>query len=89
MSTGVIHQNIHGIWVRASGATIPANAISVSVTANIPEGWKFLCWLCGTSTGWTGHVYPSVSTNATTIFWTTESPTASARNIMTYAMLYR
>lgn len=89
MSQGTIHRSIRGIRVTPQSATIPANGNNVSVTANTPDGWIFLCWLCGTSNGWTGHVYPSVSTNATTTFWTTAGTSTNARNIVAYPVFYQ
>ena len=42
---------------------------STAITAEIPVGYKFLCWLGATSVGWVGCVYPTMFQDATCTVW--------------------
>lgn len=48
---------------------IPAPPYGVQLTASIPSGYKFLCWLQPATTGWIGSVYSEFQYNSTTYFY--------------------
>ena len=50
-------------------ASAPGQNGHVSVTAAVPEGYKFLCWLQSITVGWVGNCNPSTQ-SATTDFYT-------------------
>ena len=57
---------IQALYVTASA---PGQNEHVSVTASVPEGYKFFCWLQSITTGWIGNCNPSTQL-ATTDFYT-------------------
>ena len=57
---------IQALYVTASA---PGQYGHVSVTATVPEGYKFLCWLQSITSGWAGNCNPSTQ-SATTDFYT-------------------
>lgn len=51
------------------------NSAMANVTANVPTGYTFLCWVQGSSQGWTGVVYPASPLQQNSNFWTTSART--------------
>ena len=74
MSTSAIQKTIHELKVVTQSASFAANSGNVSVTAQVPSGYKFLCWIRAASVGWVGLAYPATN-DPTATFWT---PTVSA-----------
>lgn len=89
MATSTIGMQIKEIKATWQSAILPADSLSVTVTANVPSGYKFLCWTQVTSSGWVGHAYPADPTNETTDMWTTESRGASNRAIRCGYLYYK
>ena len=50
---------IHALKMLYKDGSFPANADHVSITATVPEGWRFVCWVQLSSVGWNGPVYPT------------------------------
>ena len=78
MASGTISRR-RNVVVSAKEFYIPANASSVSVTANAVANCKFVCWVQASSVGWVGLVYPDFAENETTNFWTTESASSQRK----------
>ena len=55
--------------IKIVNAVAPGLNNRVSVTAEVPEGYKFLCWLQAITNGWVGNSN-AASQNPTTDFYT-------------------
>lgn len=56
--------------VKAVDATIPAGVGKyVRVAAPSVAGYRFVCWLCATTSGWVGHVYIAYPPSAEQSIW--------------------
>ena len=89
MAVSTIPMNVKEIKVAMQSATIPANSKMVTVTANVPSGYNFLCWIQIASNGWIGHVYPADPDNITSDIWTSESTSTSTRSIHCVYLYYK
>ena len=69
-------------------AKFDANKQSVSLTATVPEGWKFLCWVGFASYGWAGSIYAAWPFNQTSMIWTPNLVTYE-KNFYGFYILYR
>ena len=89
MASSKIAKEIHEIITATKSATIPANSSSVSVTLDIPTGYKFLSWLAVSSVGWVGYCYPITYANETATVWTSAGSSTSDRNINCWYQYYK
>ena len=89
MAVSTIPMNVKEIKVAEQTATIPANSSMVAVTANVPSGYKFLCWAQIISSGRVGLVYPSTPLSITSNMWKLENTSTSARTINCVYLYYK
>lgn len=68
MATSKIEKNVKGLRTLSKSGTLSSNS-STTLTADIPTGCEFLCWVQASSDGWIGLVYPTNPLSQTSIFW--------------------
>lgn len=89
MATSKVENSLKEIKIGETTFTIPADTRSVSITAEVPSGYKFLCWIEIISSGWVGHLYPATPRAQTTTIWTTESISSAERTGKGYFIYYK
>lgn len=77
MAESKINRQINEIIPVLQDARIPENSQTTPITANVPSGYKFLCWVSVSSNSWVGGVYLAVPKNITTDIWAYNSSTSS------------
>lgn len=53
--------------------TLAAGVAQGQVTATVPSGYKFVCWVEVTSRGWLGLIYAADVDNPTSDIWRTDT----------------
>lgn len=65
---------------------IPANKNTVTISADSVSGYKFICWLSASSTGWVGSPYIEFPNSSTSNVWQSGSTSSSARQVCVHAL---
>ena len=80
---------IHEIKMFAKWDTIPANQGNVSVTLDVPSGYKFMGWVEARSNGWVGDVYVERPDLVTSNVWAIGNTATVDRIIVCYYYAYK
>ncbi len=78
------------VEVRTVSVTIPSNNRTTSVTATVPSGYTFICWLTPGPVGWGDAIWYSSSTilEPSTSIWTTNNSSSARQVVCPYLIAY-
>lgn len=77
-------KDVHLGWAHVS---IPANSDHVAISASVPSGYQFLCWVGSASRGKVKNSYIELMDQPDTILWV-EDKTNSTRTFVGYFLSY-
>ncbi len=82
---------LNGYWLREAEKTIQVGDVpftlssgKASVTASVPSGFVFLCWIEVITDGWVGSVYPNTPRNQTATLYSYDGKNGSGRAYYLY-----
>lgn len=77
-------KDVHLGWINAY---VPANSDHVAISAQVPSGYQFLCWVGSASRGTVKNSYIEFVDQPNTHLWV-EDKTTSSREFVAYFLYY-